>query len=55
MEQHNPDFSKSFVVDYTFEQQQPFKFRVFDYDEGSSHDFLGETQINLSQIMGSRG
>lgn len=38
----NPNFSKSFVVDYIFESRQDIRFDVFDDDgKGDNDDYIG--------------
>lgn len=41
----NPKFTKSFVIDYYFERNQPLKFMVYDIDSSSrrleDNDFIG--------------
>lgn len=37
----NPNFVKSFVLDYVFEIRQELKFQVFDEDDGKNDDFIG--------------
>ncbi len=52
----NPDFTKSILVDYRFEEYQKLKFEVYDVDSSSAklnqHDFLGRTETTLGSIMG---
>eukprot|EP00118_Oscarella_pearsei_P012075 m.85779 g.85779 ORF g.85779 m.85779 type:complete len:552 (+) comp36472_c0_seq1:90-1745(+) len=52
----NPRFSKTFVVDYYFDELQPLKFEVYDIDDESkadwaSQDFIGQTEVMLSSII----
>jgi hypothetical protein len=51
----NPEWVTYFTVMYVFETRQPLLFRVYDVDSGnaelSAHDFIGEAQIDLSQII----
>ena len=55
----NPDFQKCIDVDFCFEKQQVLKFEFIDDDGGDSddpyYDIIGNTTINLSQIMSARG
>ena len=55
----NPDFTKSFVVAFRFEEVQPFVLRAYDRDgpseDLSAHDFLGEVLFKLGNLMGARG
>lgn len=50
----NPDFSKSFEIDYYFEKEQTIKFKVYDVDEGQSDDFIGEIEVSIGKIMGAQ-
>jgi len=43
----NPDFQKTFKVDYQFESSILYKFIVYDFDDDLKHDFLGQTIIDL--------
>jgi len=51
----NPEFATKIRIGYLFEEQQPLKFTVYDIDNAmaslSSHDFLGEAQSTLAQIV----
>eukprot|EP00794_Sanderia_malayensis_P019198 gene19198-21120_t len=52
----NPDFARSVLVDYHFEERQKLKFEVYDVDSASQdlskHDFLGRAEATLGSIMG---
>uniref|UniRef100_A0A1D5R0P5 Copine-3 n=2 Tax=Macaca TaxID=9539 RepID=A0A1D5R0P5_MACMU len=54
----NPQFSKTFIIDYYFEVVQKLKFGVYDIDnktiELSDDDFLGECECTLGQIVSSK-
>ncbi|XP_030253695.1 copine-3-like isoform X2 [Sparus aurata] len=54
----NPQFSKTFVIDYYFEMVQKLRFELHDIDSdiGSLQDadFLGELECTLGQIVSSR-
>ncbi|KAM3593613.1 uncharacterized protein V6R79_017068 [Siganus canaliculatus] len=54
----NPQFSKTFILDYYFEMVQKLRFEVYDIDSEncSLHDadFLGELECTLGQIVSSR-
>lgn len=54
----NPKFAKKFVIDYYFEMVQKLKFCVYDIDSStydlSYHDFLGEMECTLGQIVSNR-
>ena len=53
----NPEFSKKIVIGYHFENLQKLKFKIFDIDSKSTaldkHDFLGEVECSLGQIVSS--
>eukprot|EP00461_Guttulinopsis_vulgaris_P001182 UN01182 len=51
----DPKWSKSFEVDYHFEQNQVFKAEVYDYDSNSSHDLICSAEFQLGQVMASYG
>ena len=51
----NPDFEKSFVLQYYFEKQQPMKFELIDDDGSGSFDIIGHIETSMGQIMGSKG
>lgn len=40
--QLNPNFNKTFIIDYLFECRQDIKFDVFDDDNGKD-DFIGSS------------
>ncbi|XP_060081518.1 copine-3-like isoform X2 [Ylistrum balloti] len=52
---HDPKFTKTFVIDYYFEEVQKVKVQVYDIDNKSPQltddDFLGEIQCNLGTIV----
>jgi hypothetical protein len=51
----NPEWVKFFSIMYVFEVRQPLLFRVYDVDSEnqnlSKQDFIGEIQVELSQIV----
>merc|ERR1711892_690780 len=51
----SPRWGKKFVMDFRFEERQLLKFAVYDIDSSSasldSHDFLGEVECSLGEIM----
>jgi vacuolar-type H+-ATPase subunit F/Vma7 len=55
----NPEWVTFFTVMYVFEVRQPLLFRVYDIDSAnadlSAHDFIGEAQIELAQIVSKPG
>ncbi|XP_074549331.1 copine-3-like isoform X2 [Halichoeres trimaculatus] len=54
----NPQFSKTFVIDYYFEMVQKLRFELYDIDSENSSlhdaDFLGELECTLGQIVSSK-
>ncbi|XP_069113536.1 copine-3-like [Argopecten irradians] len=52
---HDPKFTKTFVIDYFFEEVQKVKVQVYDIDNKSPQltddDFLGEINCNLATIV----
>ena len=51
----NPDFFRSFKVDFIFEKRQRFRVKVIDIDDfvKSKGDFLGIAEFDLADIVGS--
>lgn len=53
----DPEFSTKIPISYHFEELQKLKFKIFDIDSRSSvldnHDFLGEAECSLGQIVSS--
>nr|CAB3233424.1 copine-3 [Phallusia mammillata] len=51
----NPNFAKTFTMDYYFEEVQKVKFAIYDIDNAnqrlSDHDFLGEIEATLGHIV----
>ncbi|TKR60689.1 hypothetical protein L596_027898 [Steinernema carpocapsae] len=55
----NPEWSKTFLVDYFFEEVQKIRFDVYDVDSKSKnladHDFIGSANTTLGEIVGAPG
>jgi len=57
----NPDFVKTFVLHYFFEEMQNLRFEVYDIDNYkqsaklSTQDFIGATECTLGSIVGEFG
>ncbi|XP_008314134.1 copine-8 [Cynoglossus semilaevis] len=55
----NPDFVRKFILDYFFEERQNLRFDLYDVDSKSAnlskHDFLGQAQCTLGEVVGSLG
>ena len=50
----NPDFVKTFTLDFYFEKEQWIKFEVYDVDTtGLEH--IGNCETTISKIMSSKG
>ena len=49
----NPDFQRSFEINYSFEKHQRLRFIVLDVDITES-DFIGEFETSLGNVMGAR-
>ena len=49
----NPNFSKTFQLDYIFETQQHIKFDCIDIDSVTSFDFIGSVATTVGHIVGS--
>lgn len=47
----NPTFKKGIPVTYIYEMVQTVTVRVFDYDDGGDHDFLGEATFSLASVL----
>lgn len=51
----NPDYAKSFPIDYIFESRQDIRFDVFDDDgNGEEDDFIGYVETTVGTLMGAR-
>jgi hypothetical protein len=55
----NPSFTKTFQIDYRFEEVQQLRFSVFDIDNSTSSldddDFLGSIECTLGAVCGCLG
>ena len=55
----DPDFVKSMIIDYHFEEIQRLKFEVYDVDSTSKnlsdHDFIGSAECTVGSILGEGG
>uniref|UniRef100_A0A1I7ZVG1 Copine-3 n=1 Tax=Steinernema glaseri TaxID=37863 RepID=A0A1I7ZVG1_9BILA len=54
----DPEWNKTFVIDYYFEEKQPIIFEVFDADSKSQcladHDFIGSAETTVGDIVGAQ-
>jgi Ca2+-dependent lipid-binding protein len=53
----NPNFKKSFMVDFIFEARQELKFEVMDEDDkldSKNDDFIGSVETTLGAMAGAR-
>jgi hypothetical protein len=57
---HEPDFVKSFEVDYLFEESQKFYLEVYDMDDENSpndlkkQDYIGSLEFVLGNVVSAR-
>ena len=50
----NPDFAKTFIIDYIFEVKQPLHFEVIDIDGPNKWELVGHVYTSLGEVVGSR-
>ncbi|EGR33026.1 hypothetical protein IMG5_063670 [Ichthyophthirius multifiliis] len=50
----NPNFKKTFIVDYIFEVKQECQFEIKDDDGNGKFDQIGECQATLGAIVGAK-
>jgi hypothetical protein len=50
----NPDFVKTFTLDYFFEKEQWIKFEVYDVDN-TELEHIGNCETTIAKIMSSKG
>ena len=50
----NPNFSKSFIMDFHFEMKQKLKFEIVDYDGPDKFDLIGEVFTTLGDLVGAK-
>jgi len=50
----NPNWAKSFVVDYIFEARQEIRFEVYDEDDGKNDDFIGRSVTTIGALAGAK-
>eukprot|EP00761_Pharyngomonas_kirbyi_P012467 gb/GECH01012494.1/.p1 GENE.gb/GECH01012494.1/~~gb/GECH01012494.1/.p1 ORF type:complete len:506 (+),score=122.08 gb/GECH01012494.1/:1-1518(+) len=55
----NPQFSRTFTIDYFFEETQNLRFEIYDVDNESAQlndqDFVGRADVTVAEIVMSRG
>ena len=52
----NPDFEKSFILNFYFEKHQYIKFEVMDgMNSGGKMELIGSVETTLGAIVGSKG
>lgn len=55
----NPDYVKSFILDYYFEEQQYLEFKVFDANMEQNQEVkglaIGQAECTVGEIIGSKG
>jgi len=50
----NPNFTKTFSMDYVFEKKQNLRFEVIDVDKHGKFDLVGNVFTSLGDILGSK-
>lgn len=52
----NPDFAKTFEIEFEFERRQAFKIecRDADNDQGTKYDVLGAAEFELGAVVGAK-
>jgi len=51
----NPNFGKSFIIDFLFESRQEIRFELYDDDDkGQKDDFIGYVETTVGALMGAR-
>jgi hypothetical protein len=50
----NPNFTKTFILDFYFEVKQKLKFEIVDIDGPNEKEFVGEVFTTLGEIVGSK-
>lgn len=57
MDNLNPNFITSFLVEYKFEERQKFMVKIYDVDDFTpgapleNHDFVGEVEFMLHEVV----
>jgi len=54
MNELNPDFDTTFMIDYKFETIQPIKFDVLDVDSETTSELIGTVETTVGEIMGAK-
>lgn len=50
----NPNFAKSFIMDYVFEKRQDIRLEVVDIDGPGKFDYIGHVETTIGAIVGAR-
>lgn len=51
----NPDFEKSFLINYYFEKHQPLRFEIMDGDNADGKlQLIGAAETTLGSIIGAK-
>jgi hypothetical protein len=50
----NPNFATTFIMDYIFEIRQELRFEVVDIDGPNSFDYIGHCETSISAIVGAK-
>ena len=49
----NPNFAKSFLIDYIFEVKSELRFEVIDIDK-NGFDYIGDCETTLGNVVGAK-
>lgn len=49
----NPNFKKTFLIDYVFEVVQPIRFEVRD-DDGNASELIGSVETTVGTLFGAK-
>lgn len=51
----NPNYAKTFALDYIFESRQDIRFDVYDDDNnGDKDDYIGTVETTVGALMGAK-
>lgn len=51
----SPQWTRAVTTPFKFEEQQPLRISVWDWDSSGQHDFLGQAEVPLGRLMAARG
>ena len=60
--EHNPKWKSTFVHEYRFEENQPIKIEIFDWDSGDfdvknklkDQDLIGRIETNMASLVSAK-